>query len=72
MSDVGLLCIISAEANTELHEMLKCISLINMYIYTFTDLLKATSLLYDCYIQSRYIPPDNDWPPYHPKHYTIH
>ena len=24
----------------------------------------------DCYTQSRYIPPDDDWPPYHPKHYT--
>ena len=34
------------------------------------DVLKATNLLCDCYSQSRYIPPDNDWPPYHPKHYT--
>ena len=34
------------------------------------DLLKATNLLRNWYTQSRYIPPDNDWPPYHPRHYT--
>ena len=34
------------------------------------DVLKAASVLCDCYIQSRYIPSDDDWPPYHPKHYT--
>ena len=33
-------------------------------------MLKATNLLCDCYAQSRYIPPEDDWPPYHPKHYT--
>ena len=34
------------------------------------DLKIAANLLCDCYTQSRYIPPDDDWPPYHPKHYT--
>ena len=34
------------------------------------DVLKAANHLRDCYAQSRYIPPDDDWPPYHPKHYT--
>ena len=34
------------------------------------DVLKAANILCDCYMQSRYIPPDDDWPPYHPKHYT--
>ena len=34
------------------------------------DVLKAASILRDCYKQSRYIPSDDDWPPYHPKHYT--
>ena len=34
------------------------------------DVIKAANLLCDCYTQSRYIPPDDDWPPYHPKHYT--
>ena len=24
----------------------------------------------DSYTKSRYIPPDDDWPPYHPRHYT--
>ena len=33
-------------------------------------MLKAANLLCDCYSQSRYIPSDDDWPPYHPKHYT--
>ena len=33
-------------------------------------MVKATSILCDCYTQSRYIPAINDWPPYHPKHYT--
>ena len=30
----------------------------------------ATDLLCQRYIQNRYIPPKDDWPPYHPKHYT--
>ena len=33
--------------------------------------MKATNLLCDRYIHSRYIPSDDDdWPPYHPEHYT--
>ena len=35
------------------------------------DVSKAANLLCDRYIQNRYIPSDDDdWPPYHPKHYT--
>ena len=34
-------------------------------------MLKATNLLSDRYKHNRYIPSDDDdWPPYHPKHYT--
>ena len=32
--------------------------------------LKANKILCNCYTQSRYIPPADDWPPYHPRHYT--
>ena len=34
------------------------------------DVRRAHKLLCERYIQNRYIPPDDDWPPYHPKHYT--
>ena len=30
----------------------------------------AADLLRQRYTQSRYVPPEDDWPPYHPKHYT--
>ena len=41
-----------------------------LYYIANEDVLKAANILCDCYTQSRYIPPDDDWPPYHPKHYT--
>ena len=34
------------------------------------DVHLANDLLCQRYTQSRYIPPEDDWPPYHPKHYT--
>jgi len=34
------------------------------------DVLEATDMLCKRYINSRYIPPADDWPPYHPQHYT--
>ena len=34
------------------------------------DIKRTWSLLFDSYTQNRYVPPDDDWPPYHPKHYT--
>ena len=34
------------------------------------DVLKAANLLCDYYSQGRHIPPGDNWPPYHPKHYT--
>ena len=34
------------------------------------DIQLANGLLCQRYIQNRYIPPQDDWPPYHPKHYT--
>ena len=33
-------------------------------------MLKANKILCNCYTQSQYIPPADDWPPYHPRHYT--
>ena len=40
------------------------------YTVANEEVLKAADLLCDCYSQCRYIPPDDNWPPYHPKHYT--
>ena len=34
------------------------------------DVTKAADILCDGYSKSRYIPSADDWPPYHPKHYT--
>ena len=34
------------------------------------NVVNASKILCECYVQSRYIPPADDWPPYHPKHYT--
>ena len=34
------------------------------------DVVKTSKILCDSYSESRYIPPVDDWPPYHPKHYT--
>ena len=34
------------------------------------DVENASKILCDGYSKSRYIPPVDDWPPYHPKHYT--
>ena len=34
------------------------------------DVTKAANILCDGYSKSRYIPSADDWPPYHPKHYT--
>ena len=34
------------------------------------NVINASKILCDCYIQSRYIPSAGDWPPYHPRHYT--
>ena len=36
----------------------------------YKDIQIATDRLCQRYIQNRYIPPEDDWPPYHPKHYT--
>jgi len=34
------------------------------------DVMLTYGLLCERYSRSRFIPPEDDWPPYHPKHYT--
>lgn len=41
-----------------------CVSLDN------ESVLMAADLLSQRYTQNRHVPPEDDWPPYHPKHYT--
>ena len=42
-----------------------------MLINSFNeDVVNAANILCDSYSKSRHIPPADDWPPYHPKHYT--
>jgi len=40
------------------------------YFIVNEDVLMANELLSQRYTQSRFIPPEDDWPPYYPKHYT--
>ena len=42
-----------------------------IYYIANEDVEKAHQLLSSSYTESRYIPPGDDWPPYHPKHYTL-
>ena len=42
-----------------------------MYSYTANEhVVNAANILCDSYSKSRHIAPADDWPPYHPKHYT--
>ena len=43
----------------------------NVLINSFNeDVVKTANILHDSYSSSRFIPPADDWPQYHPKHYT--
>ena len=43
---------------------------LSFYVSGDNNIQLASDLLCQRYIQNRYIPPEDDWPPYHPKHYT--
>ena len=47
-----------------------CSKLCKYFIVDDNDILQATNLLCVRYTQNRFIPSVDDWPPYHPKHYT--
>ena len=41
-----------------------------MDFFTVEDIKITQALLCNSYKHNRYIPPEDDWPPYHPKDYT--
>ena len=52
-----------------MHNPVQCCQL-SIYIGD-EEILVATNLLCELYSLNRYIPPEDDWPSYHPEHYTF-
>ena len=56
---VGYTCTLSAHTSLSFY-----------FTIVSEDVGKAKKLLCECYTHNRYVPPEDDWPPYHPRHYT--